>query len=79
MLRNNARESRVLTGVADNGVGMTPNLTTNAFGLFAQVERTSNRAAGGYRLGLTMVESLVELHGGNVTYNNEDLCHGCKF
>jgi CheY-like chemotaxis protein len=44
-----------------------------------QAERTSDRAAGGLGLGLALVKSLVDLHGGNVTCNSEGLGHGSKF
>lgn len=53
--------------IADNGVGMAPDLVAHAFDLFAQAERTSDRSAGGLGLGLALVRSLVELHHGSVT------------
>ena len=52
--------------VADNGIGMAPDLTRRAFELFAQAERSSDRSSGGLGLGLALVKSLVELHGGSV-------------
>ena len=53
--------------VADNGIGMAPDLTRRAFELFAQAERSSDRSSGGLGLGLALVKSLVELHGGSVS------------
>ena len=52
--------------VRDNGVGMTPDMLERAFDLFAQDKRSLDRAQGGIGIGLTMVRSLVKLHGGSV-------------
>jgi two-component system CheB/CheR fusion protein len=52
--------------VRDNGVGMTPDLLERAFDLFVQETRSLDRAQGGLGIGLTMVRSLVKLHGGTV-------------
>ena len=52
--------------VADNGIGMTPDLAAQAFDLFVQAERSPDRAAGGLGIGLALVKNLVELHGGQV-------------
>ncbi|QJE01653.1 response regulator [Massilia forsythiae] len=55
----------VLT-VADDGIGMEPALVERVFDLFTQAERTPDRSQGGLGLGLALVKSLVELHGGAV-------------
>jgi PAS domain S-box-containing protein len=52
--------------VADNGMGMPPELLTRAFEPFVQEQRSWHRAQGGLGLGLSLVKSLVELHGGSV-------------
>ncbi|QNA87765.1 PAS domain-containing protein [Massilia sp. Dwa41.01b] len=59
-------DERVLVHVLDNGVGMTAELQKHAFDLFAQAERTADRAQGGLGLGLALVKSLAELHDGTV-------------
>jgi signal transduction histidine kinase len=56
----------VVVDVVDNGIGMAPELAARAFELFAQAERSSDRSSGGLGLGLALVKSLVELHGGSV-------------
>jgi signal transduction histidine kinase len=65
--------------VADNGIGMAPELAARVFDLFAQAERTSDRASGGLGLGLALVKSLVELHGGTVTCASEGPGRGSRF
>ena len=52
--------------VQDNGIGMAPDLVESAFELFRQGTRTPDRAQGGLGIGLALVKSLVQLHGGEV-------------
>ncbi|TQK03212.1 ATP-binding protein [Herbaspirillum sp. SJZ107] len=55
-----------LLSVSDNGIGMDAGLVGHVFDLFTQAERTPDRSQGGLGLGLALVKSLVELHGGSV-------------
>jgi CheY-like chemotaxis protein len=59
-------DREVLVRVRDNGVGMSADLIARAFDLFVQDTRSLDRAQGGLGIGLTMVRSLVKLHGGSV-------------
>ncbi|MET0983746.1 MAG: ATP-binding protein [Telluria sp.] len=52
--------------VADDGEGITPDLLPRVFDLFSQGERKADRAQGGLGLGLALVRSMVQLHGGTV-------------
>ena len=52
--------------VADDGEGITAELLPRVFDLFSQGERKPDRAQGGLGLGLALVRSLVQLHGGTV-------------
>jgi PAS domain S-box-containing protein len=62
-----AREgARVRVVVRDSGVGIDPELLPHVFDLFTQGTRTIDRTDGGLGLGLTIVRSLVDLHGGAV-------------
>ena len=56
----------VVTTVRDNGIGMEPDLLRIAFDLFQQGKRTSERREGGLGMGLALVKSMVEQHGGSV-------------
>jgi CheY-like chemotaxis protein len=71
--------SEVRLVVTDNGIGMAPELVNRAFDLFAQAERSADRASGGLGLGLALVKSLVELHGGTVSCESEGLGRGSRF
>jgi signal transduction histidine kinase len=56
-----------LVRVADTGVGMDPEILPRVFDLFTQADDAIDRAHGGLGIGLTLVRSLVELHGGTVS------------
>ena len=53
--------------VRDTGIGIAPDLLPHIFDLFTQAERSLHRAEGGLGIGLSLVQRLVELHGGTVT------------
>ena len=63
--------------VRDHGVGMTPDLLERAFDLFVQDARSLDRAQGGIGIGLTLVRSLVRLHGGSVQAFSDGPGLGC--
>ncbi|MFL6693340.1 MAG: ATP-binding protein, partial [Ramlibacter sp.] len=70
---------QVCLAVTDDGVGMSPELVANCFDLFVQAERTSDRAQGGLGIGLALVKSLVELHGGSVRAHSDGPGKGSRF
>jgi signal transduction histidine kinase len=65
--------------VADNGRGIDPGLLPRVFDLFVQGRQASNRESGGLGLGLAIVRSLVELHGGSVSAASEGEGRGASF
>jgi len=65
--------------VADDGIGMEPALVERVFDLFTQAERTPDRSQGGLGLGLALVKSLVELHGGSVSAYSPGIGKGSTF
>ena len=62
----NADDHEAVVRVRDNGIGMAPELLDRVFDLFVQATRSLDRAQGGLGIGLTMVRSLVRMHGGSV-------------
>ncbi|WAS96560.1 ATP-binding protein [Nannocystis punicea] len=74
------REGRgALLRVTDDGMGMPPELVPRVFDLFAQGDRTLDRAQGGLGLGLTLVHRLVEMHHGSVQAASPGLGQGSEF
>jgi two-component system cell cycle sensor histidine kinase PleC len=61
-----ARDGAVRLGVADTGIGMTRDEIAVALEPFGQVGEVSTSARQGTGLGLPLVRSFVELHGGRL-------------
>jgi PAS domain S-box-containing protein len=78
-LRLHSREQELALLVKDNGIGMDPGLVEHAFELFTQGERTPDRTQGGLGIGLALVRSLVEAHGGRVCARSEGVGTGSEF
>jgi PAS domain S-box-containing protein len=79
VVRMEAGDEQVVLRVCDNGIGMTPALAERAFELFTQGDRTSDRSQGGLGIGLALVRSLVQLHGGTVSAASEGPGTGSEF
>ncbi len=58
--------SDVVVSVRDNGVGIPAEMLPRVFAMFTQVDRSLERAQGGLGIGLSLVKTLVEMHGGSV-------------
>ena len=69
----------VCLSVTDTGVGIEPTLLPRVFDLFTQAERSADRAQGGLGVGLAVVRSLVELHGGTVQAHSAGAGQGSRF
>jgi signal transduction histidine kinase len=74
------RESdRVRLAVRDEGVGIAPDMLERVFDMFVQQGQTIERSQGGLGLGLTIVRSLVEMHGGRATARSAGPGQGSEF
>ena len=78
-LRIDVTEAEVQITVRDNGIGIAPEFLSGVFDMFSQAQRTADRAQGGLGLGLALVRSLVELHGGSVAAHSGGLGQGSDF
>jgi two-component system, chemotaxis family, CheB/CheR fusion protein len=75
-----AREgSSAIVRVWDDGAGIPANMLDAVFELFVQSDRTLDRAEGGLGVGLTLVRSLVGMHGGRVTAHSDGVGKGSEF
>jgi len=74
-----ADEETVRASVADRGIGIAPTLLPRVFDLFTQAERSPDRSQGGLGLGLALVKSMVELHGGQVGAHSDGAGQGSCF
>jgi signal transduction histidine kinase/CheY-like chemotaxis protein len=65
--------------VKDDGIGIAPNVLAQVFDMFMQVDRSTRRSQGGLGIGLTLVRSLVAMHGGSVEARSEGEGLGSEF
>jgi signal transduction histidine kinase len=76
-----AREEgiEVVIGVRDDGVGIAPEMLPRIFDLFMQDNLSADLSQGGLGVGLALVKSLVEIHGGVVEARSEGPGRGSEF
>jgi signal transduction histidine kinase/CheY-like chemotaxis protein len=72
-------ENQVEIRVRDTGIGIPADLLPRVFDPFIQEERSPDRAQGGLGIGLALVRSLVELHGGTVEAKSAGRGQGSEF
>jgi signal transduction histidine kinase/CheY-like chemotaxis protein len=65
--------------VWDSGIGIASDKLPHIFDVFMQVDTSLDRPQGGLGLGLTLVKSLVELHGGTVQAYSAGIGQGSEF
>jgi PAS domain S-box-containing protein len=73
------RADTISIAISDDGPGITPELLAEIFEPFVQGDHTLQRAEGGLGLGLALVRSLTELHGGTVTAASDGPGRGARF
>ena len=64
-------DARVRVEVTDSGIGIPPDQLGKVFERFYQVDNSSTRQYGGTGLGLPIVRSFVEMHGGTIDVSSE--------
>jgi CheY-like chemotaxis protein len=69
----------VVLRVRDSGAGIPTDKLSQIFDMFAQVDRSLERARGGLGIGLSLVRALVEMHGGKVEARSEGPGRGSEF
>lgn len=65
--------------ISDSGIGIDATLLPRVFDLFAQADTLNRRGQGGLGIGLTLVRTLVEMHGGTVAAESPGLGRGSVF
>jgi signal transduction histidine kinase len=72
-------DGQAVISVRDNGIGIPAAMQSRIFEMFAQVDRSAGRTYGGLGIGLTLVRSLVEMHGGRVDVKSDGEGQGSEF
>ena len=74
-----ASSAEAILKVSDTGIGLSDDLIERVFEPFVQGERALARSEGGLGLGLTLVRSVIDLHGGSVSANSRGAGNGTTF
>ena len=72
-------DGEAVVRVRDTGLGISEDMLARIFEPFTQVESSRKRSEGGLGLGLPLVRSLVELHGGTVEAHSRGHGQGSEF
>ena len=72
-------DDTVQVWVSDDGAGIPAELQPFVFDLFTQGHRSLERAQGGLGIGLSLVRSITQLHGGSATVVSEGAGKGSRF
>lgn len=80
-IRISAQQSAdaVTVSIKDNGVGIPMNLQPFIFDLFTQGPGSLDRSLGGLGIGLSLVRTIVDLHGGTVNVHSAGAGFGSEF
>jgi signal transduction histidine kinase len=73
------KEVEAIVRIRDSGIGIAPDVQPHVFDLFVQADPSSRRADAGLGIGLALVRSLVERHGGHVTVASAGRGRGSEF
>jgi CheY-like chemotaxis protein len=65
--------------VRDTGIGISPEMLPRIFDMFAQLDHSRDRSQGGLGIGLSLVQRLVEMHGGSVKAHSSGPGLGSEF
>ncbi len=76
---SDAESPHAVVRVSDNGEGIDPELLPTLFQLFTQADRSLAHSQGGLGIGLSLVRTLVELHGGRVNAYSAGRNRGSEF
>ena len=72
-------EVEAIVRICDSGIGIAPDVLPHVFDLFVQADPSSRRAEAGLGIGLALVRSLIERHGGRVTVVSAGPGQGSEF
>ncbi len=74
-----SENGELILSVRDEGIGIPADLLPQVFDMFMQVEQGRTRSHGGLGIGLTLVKSMVQMHGGQVEAHSDGPGKGSEF
>jgi two-component system, chemotaxis family, CheB/CheR fusion protein len=76
---SNGLAPQIVISVRDTGIGIAPDRLEGIFDMFTQLDTSLERSLTGLGIGLTLVRTLVEMHGGTVEASSPGIGQGSKF
>ncbi|HYB99424.1 MAG TPA: PAS domain S-box protein [Candidatus Limnocylindrales bacterium] len=73
------RGGTVSVSIIDTGIGIPAGMLSRVFEMFAQVDNPLRRSQDGLGIGLSLVRTLVGMHGGTIEARSEGLARGSEF
>jgi PAS domain S-box-containing protein len=73
------QDSQAMLTVRDDGIGIAREDIPGIFDMFAQLDTSLERSRDGLGIGLTLVKTLVEMHGGTVDVHSDGPSQGSEF
>jgi CheY-like chemotaxis protein len=73
------QDDEAVMTITDNGIGISADSLNSVFDMFVQVDERSDRSGSGLGIGLTLVRSIVNMHGGEVTAESAGIGLGSQF
>ena len=73
------RGGEALVAIRDSGIGISAGVLPHIFEMFTRGDDVAQRSGGGLGVGLTLVQRLVEMHGGRVEVHSDGLGQGSRF
>src|SRR5690606_20385697 len=71
--------SDAVIAISDNGIGIPPELLPRVFQMFTQAQCASDGTRSGLGIGLSLVQRIVELHGGSISAQSDGPGNGSRF
>jgi CheY-like chemotaxis protein/nitrogen-specific signal transduction histidine kinase len=78
-LRAEQEGDHIRIEVQDNGIGLSPEMLTSVFDMFAQAGDARNEGRGGLGIGLSLIRQLVEMHQGTISAASDGPGQGSTF
>jgi PAS domain S-box-containing protein len=79
VLQARAEGQQAVVSVRDDGAGIPPGMLDEVFEMFRQVPGLARQGQDGLGIGLSMVKSLMQQHGGTVEAHSEGTGKGSEF
>jgi CheY-like chemotaxis protein len=74
-----SENDQAVINVSDSGIGIEANMLEKIFDLFMQVDKSIDRSRGGLGIGLSVVHTIIKMHGGVVSAQSKGLGQGATF